>query len=112
MESNKIKFMPFIRTFIALPASSSIQQSIALVQTQLQEANASVKWDTAEQFHITLKFLGDVETNRIDTLAQALQHTLDSFNQFDITYEGIGAFPDIYHPRIVWIGIQQQSSNC
>lgn len=98
--------MPVIRTFIALPASPSIQQSIATVQLQLQEVQATVKWETSDQFHITLKFLGDVETNRIETLTKALYHTLDSFSQFDITYEGIGAFPDIQHPRIVWIGIQ------
>jgi RNA 2',3'-cyclic 3'-phosphodiesterase len=98
--------MSVIRTFIALPASPSVQQSIVTVQSQLQEAQATVKWDTPEQFHITLKFLGDVETNRIDSLAKALHHTLDSFNQFDITYAGIGAFPDLENPRIVWIGIQ------
>lgn len=98
--------MPFIRTFIALPAPASVQQSIVETQSKLQDAQVQVKWDTAEQFHITLKFLGDVETTTIEPLAQALQRSLEQFHQFEVTYQGVGAFPEIVHPKIVWIGIQ------
>ena len=96
--------MPGIRTFIALPTRSNAQQAIAEVQTKLKETNARVKWESQDKFHMTLVFLGTVEQSKLELLSEALAKSVQQFPSFTLTYESIGAFPNIRNPRVVWIG--------
>ena len=98
--------MPGIRTFIALPTQSNAQQAIAEIQTKLKATQADVKWESQDKFHITLVFLGNVEQSKLELLSTALEKSVQQFPSFTITYESIGAFPNIHNPRVVWIGIK------
>jgi RNA 2',3'-cyclic 3'-phosphodiesterase len=98
--------MSAIRTFIALPASSVIQQQIAIVQSKLKTIQADVKWELQDKFHITLKFLGSLEQSKIELLSTALAGIVKQFPSFEITYNSLGAFPDLHHPRVIWIGTE------
>jgi len=98
--------MPAIRTFIAIPTSNDLQQHIAELQTKLQETRTDVKWDSQNKFHITLKFLGNVEESKLELLSTALSKTIHPFTPFTLEYESLGVFPNLHNPRIVWIGIK------
>ena len=96
--------MPAIRTFIALPASNEIQQQIADVQSELITTQADVKWEPKNKFHITLKFLGSVESQKIESLSSALVDLVKQLSAFEITYDSLGVFPNLRNPRVIWIG--------
>ncbi|MCX6120307.1 MAG: RNA 2',3'-cyclic phosphodiesterase [Ignavibacteriales bacterium] len=96
--------MPGIRTFIALPTQSNAQQAIAEVQAKLKATQANVKWESQDKFHITLVFLGNVEQSKLELLSAALAKSIQQFPSCAVTYESIGAFPNIHSPRVVWIG--------
>lgn len=96
--------MEKIRTFVALPVSESTRQSMADVQSELISAGAEVKWESAEKFHITLKFLGDTNPSLVVSLNENLQKSIGNLPPFDVIYSGLGAFPTAERPRIVWIG--------
>jgi RNA 2',3'-cyclic 3'-phosphodiesterase len=96
--------MPVIRTFIALPASSEIQQKMTTVQSELKAVQADVKWELQDKFHITLKFLGSVEQSKIESLSSALLDSVKQFLGFELTYNSLGTFPNIQNPRVIWIG--------
>jgi RNA 2',3'-cyclic 3'-phosphodiesterase len=98
--------MPGIRTFIALPTPSQVQQTIAGIQTTLKAAQADVKWESQDKFHITLVFLGNVDQSKLELLAAALQKSVQQFSSNSIIYESMGAFPNPTNPRIVWMGIR------
>jgi len=98
--------MSAIRTFIALSTQPGVQQTVAAVQAMLKETEADVKWDPADKFHITLKFLGNVEVSKIDSLSTALSHSLSPFSSFEIIYNTVGVFPDLRDPRVIWIGTE------
>jgi RNA 2',3'-cyclic 3'-phosphodiesterase len=98
--------MPAIRTFISLPANLDVQQSMSVLQSKLKKAEADVKWDSSDKFHVTLKFLGNVELSKIELLSVALSKSLQQFPAFDIAYDSISAFPNSQNPRIVWIGVK------
>jgi 2'-5' RNA ligase len=95
--------MPGIRTFIALPTQSNVQQAIAEIQTKLKATQADAKWESQDKLHITLVFLGNVEQSKLESLSAALAKSVRQFPSFSITYESIGAFPNIKNPRVVWI---------
>lgn len=96
--------MDTIRSFVALPLPAELRQKMARLQSEIRDAGADVKWDTPDKFHITLKFLGDIESQGIPKLAETLRKSIGEMPGFDVSYEGVGGFPNIVRPRVVWIG--------
>lgn len=102
--------MQEIRAFIALPSSAEVKRKLAEVQLELMSANADVKWDTPEKFHITLKFLGNCSKELLTQLMSSLQSSLQDVHSFEIVYRTIGGFPTIEHPKVVWVGAEMSQS--
>jgi 2'-5' RNA ligase len=63
-----------------------------------------VGWVAAENLHLTLKFLGGVETDRLEKVATALAAVAAAGTAFDLTLQGVGAFPSPTRPRVIWAG--------
>ncbi|MEN3039203.1 MAG: RNA 2',3'-cyclic phosphodiesterase [Candidatus Kryptonium sp.] len=96
-----------IRTFIAVDVPEKIKDEIFEIEKELvKSVGEGVKWEEKEKFHITLKFLGDVNEEAIDSIYKTLNEKLNGFGKFSIIYKGIGAFPDIKNPRVIWIGCE------
>ncbi len=96
--------MQIVRTFVALPLPPELKQTMAGTQSELRDAGAEVKWEAPEKFHITLKFLGDTDDAVIPELTENLRNSIGELRSFDVAYEGVGGFPNIDRPRVVWIG--------
>ena len=96
--------MPLIRAFIALPLPAIVQKEIGEIQKHLKDSGADVKWDTPEKFHITLKFLGDIDEDAIDLLAAGVTNSIGDIAPIDLAFQTIGAFPTANRPRVIWIG--------
>jgi 2'-5' RNA ligase len=103
--------MTSIRSFIAIETPPDVKADIAKVQEGLRAAKADVRWESIEKFHITLKFLGNVEEPRLNSLADRLQEALGTFTAFNMTYQGVGCFPNQHHPRIIWIGAENEDGS-
>jgi len=100
--------MSLLRTFIALDIPSHIQQSIhKQVESLRKELGASsVRWVTAENIHLTLKFLGDVSPANVDHLTHLLRNEADLIPAFDMQIGGFGSFPNLRRARVLFIRIQ------
>ena len=96
--------MTKIRAFIALPTTEEVRKQLAAVQRRLADTQAEVKWDAPEKFHITLKFLGNVEAAVANSLGKTLEDRVAAIPSFDIDYADVGAFPNVLHPNVLWIG--------
>jgi len=96
-----------IRSFLALPTSEQTKASISLLQSKLRESEAEVRWESSDKFHITLKFLGNVEPPIIDSLVSQLQVLLKNVSSLKTIYNTIGGFPSVDRPRVIWIGAEQ-----
>lgn len=57
-----------------------------------------------ENVHLTLRFVGEVPESYIQRITECL-NVVESFNKFSITIQGVGAFPNVARPRVVWVGI-------
>ncbi len=99
-----------IRTFIAIDVPERIKEQIFEVKTELMKScSEGVKWEEKEKFHITLKFLGDVNESAIDSVYDVLSENLTGFGKFSVIYKGVGCFPDLKRPRVIWIGCEDPS---
>jgi RNA 2',3'-cyclic 3'-phosphodiesterase len=54
--------------------------------------------------HLTLRFLGDIANERVGAIEQVLAPVGARVAPFDLTLEGVGAFPSAERPRVVWVG--------
>lgn len=97
--------MASIRSFIAAEIDIETKQKITALISELKKSEADVKWLTENKIHITLKFLGDIETEKIDKISAVIKNCSGDFKKFAITLSDLGCFPDTTKPRVVWIGI-------
>ena len=67
-------------------------------------ADRSVKWVSAEKIHLTLCFLGSVDLERVDALAQELKRALSVHERLSLNISGLGVFPNLKRPRVLWAG--------
>jgi len=99
--------MNAIRAFIAVEIDPEIRQKISELISCLKKSEADVKWITEDQMHLTLKFLGNIDEGRIQEISGVLSSISHDFKAFEITLSNIGAFPNLNHPRVIWIGIDK-----
>jgi RNA 2',3'-cyclic 3'-phosphodiesterase len=97
--------MPRIRTFIAVEISPSVIGRVGDLIDKLRVAAAEVNWVRPQQMHLTLKFLGDVPDTETPDICRVVNEVAASFEPFEITCRGAGAFPNVRDPRTLWIGI-------
>jgi len=97
-----------IRTFIAVDLPSSVIETLGQISTQLQArlTGTPVRWVDFQKMHLTLKFLGDISQENIGMVEKILQSEAAKRQPMEIGIGGIGAFPKIRHPRVIWVGVE------
>lgn len=101
---------PFLRLFIALAIPDEVRVAIGRAQSRLRRESApgAVRWTPADQFHITLKFLGDVPAEQLAAVQAALEPVCAGSPALALSVRGIGFFPHFRAPRIMWAGAQDE----
>ena len=99
------------RLFIAVTIPEEIKAKIEEAQSELRRAlpERGVRWTRREQFHLTLRFLGDVEAARVEALGEAIRAACRGFGALHVRAERVGFFPDLRYPRVFWVGVQDQA---
>ncbi|NWF97925.1 MAG: RNA 2',3'-cyclic phosphodiesterase [Nitrospirae bacterium] len=95
-----------IRCFIAVDIPDSIKKEISDLIEFLKKNDADIKWVSADNLHITLKFLGNTPEKLIAEIRDKISILAKSYKPFYIKIKGTGVFPNIKYPRICWIGIE------
>src|SRR5262249_62425133 len=94
-----------LRLFVAVLLPEDVRQRLAAAVERLRPLAADVAWVAPSNFHITLKFLGQVDEARVPVLADALQPAVADRPAFDGAVRGLGAFPSPTRPRVLWAGL-------
>jgi len=99
--------MSRIRTFIAVDIGDALRQRTALLQQNLARLAPEVKWVEENNMHITLLFLGEVNELDLVPICRILKDQTHGFPSFTLEIGGLGAFPTVRRPKILWAGIQE-----
>jgi len=96
----------FLRLFLAIAVPPEVRAEIARAQSQLQRhaPPGVIRWTKPEQFHVTLKFLGDVPAEQVAGLEQSAAPVCAGFAPLKLSARGIGFFPNEGKPRVIWAG--------
>ncbi|MEM3784980.1 MAG: RNA 2',3'-cyclic phosphodiesterase [Candidatus Bathyarchaeia archaeon] len=95
-----------IRSFIAFDLENPVvKDKILEIQRALAKTGADLKLVEPENIHITLRFLGNISLSMVEKIFGEMKKV--QFSSFDIKICGLGAFPNVRYPRVVWAGITQ-----
>lgn len=95
-----------MRLFVALNFPAPVRERVWRAASPLREANLPVRWVGADRLHLTLQFLGRVEEHRLADLEAALRAVGAEAEPFELRLDGVGAFPSLARPRVVWLGVE------
>jgi len=94
-----------IRAFIALKLPEQLTSLLNSTQQKLMGYGFKIRWVRPENIHLTIKFLGDIQLSDIDRISAVLSESARNFQPFSFYAKGLGVFPGIRRPRVIWVGL-------
>lgn len=92
------------RLFVALvPPEEAVEHLDDFLE--VRRSAATFRWASAEQFHVTVAFLAEVEERRVEDLSERLGRAAAKRTAFETAIAGGGAFPDAGRARVIWAGL-------
>jgi RNA 2',3'-cyclic 3'-phosphodiesterase len=95
-----------VRAFIAIELPDSVKSFLKQISAELKLCGGNVKWVRPESIHLTLKFLGSVSTNLLPRIQEAASPLFRDQKPTRLQVSGLGAFPGLRKPRVVWAGLE------
>ncbi len=95
-----------LRLFWAVNLPLEIKRKLAGLQAYLRTTPVNVKWVEQQNLHLTVKFLGDVDGNRVSEITRAVNEVAAGTGSFELELSGLGFFPGPRRPRVIWVGVQ------
>lgn len=100
---------PRRRIFIAVHLVAALREEILRLEDRLREAGAPLRWISPENLHFTVRFLGEITTAQLAQVRLATREVAAAAVPFHLVLQGVGAFPSLARPQVIWIGVRQGS---
>jgi 2'-5' RNA ligase len=95
-----------IRAFIAIELPDDVKAFLGDLVSFLKKRGADVKWVKPEGMHLTLKFLGNVRTESLESVEHASRLVFSPQTAIYLAIKNLGSFPTLKRPRVVWAGCE------
>ena len=99
-----------MRTFIAIDLPAVVKEKISATQIKLKKIDPSAKWVRPDNMHLTLKFLGEVEQEKIPEIKKTMESVAAKHPALTVTLEAFGFFPNEKRPRVFFISTSGQKA--
>ncbi|MDQ3697082.1 MAG: RNA 2',3'-cyclic phosphodiesterase [Gemmatimonadota bacterium] len=94
-----------MRLFLAINLPAPARDAIRDATEPLRAAAAGLSWTRTHNLHLTIKFLGQVPEGKVQPLVGSVSGIANRHRPFALSFSGLGAFPNLRAPRIVWMGV-------
>jgi len=98
-----------IRSFIAVEIPDMVKDSLGNLQKKLSASGIKASFSKPETLHLTLKFLGNIRLDGIDSLERSIKKAVAGIPSHRLFAAGVGVFPSVKHARIIWSGIRGET---
>lgn len=95
-----------MRAFIAIDLPLELREGLTSALRELKALQVDARLSRPESIHLTLKFLGNIEGQQVEAIEGALEEVLHHQAPFSIRVGGLGVFPYLANPRVVWVGVE------
>ena len=93
------------RCFVAVSLGEPARTAVIEYLERMWATTAGVAWTRPDNLHLTLQFLGSIEASCLPSLRERLQGALAPVASFEMQVGGIGAFPSVSRPQVLWVGL-------
>jgi 2'-5' RNA ligase len=98
--------MERIRAFIAIELPEAVRTEITHIQDQIKvKSKIHIRWVKPSNIHLTLKFLGDINSNQVEDIIKAIGDASPGFGSFRLGINGLGVFPNTNRVQVIWVGL-------
>ncbi|MBI4591177.1 MAG: RNA 2',3'-cyclic phosphodiesterase [Candidatus Rokubacteria bacterium] len=97
--------MERIRSFVAILLSEEVRAAVAREIDHLRPLGPRVSWVAPPNLHLTLKFLGELPPDAFERVKEGLVEAVAGATPFSLRFQGLGAFPGLARPRVLWVGV-------
>lgn len=94
-----------MRLFVGINLPKKQRAQIHRAAKVLRAEELPVRWIDPDNFHVTLKFLGEVHREQVDAVDEALEKVAAATRAFSTDISGFGAFPTVRRPNVIWLGV-------
>lgn len=98
-----------IRSFISVELPPKIKNELKRLLEHFKGLAGKISWVRPEGIHITLKFLGDIPESQVEPIKEKLEGLAAVYRAFPLGITDMGAFPNTTYPRVIWVGLQDES---
>ena len=100
-----------MRAFVAIELEQDLRDQLQDQSYRIQSLIGGdvVRWVRPEGVHLTLKFLGEIDSGQSQQVQSVLRQVSADVSPFTISVAGFGCFPSISKPRVLWVGVEEQS---
>jgi len=95
-----------MRLFVGINFPKKQRAKMHRAARALRDQELPVRWVDPDNFHITLKFLGEVRREQVDDVMSGIERAASSTKPFHTAIGGFGAFPTVRRPRVIWLGVE------
>ena len=100
-----------MRVFIAIPLPLDLKAKLAALQQEFHSLPLEAAWVREAGFHLTLRFLGDVDSIKIAPIVSCMTATAQHSHPFSLPLAGVGVFPHESNPRVLWVGVRDETGH-
>lgn len=98
--------MEQIRSFIAIELPNRLRLKLDQLEAQLKSSQQPwVKWVNPDSIHLTLKFLGNIASDRTGEITRAMEEAAQGIPPFHLEVKDLGVFPNLKRVQVAWVGI-------
>jgi RNA 2',3'-cyclic 3'-phosphodiesterase len=98
-----------VRLFLALQIPPAVRKNLAEFLAELRALSSQPRWVRAENLHVTLKFIGEVQPDKLKATRMALS-AVHSGQEVALDFRGLGFFPNEKRPRVFWAGSEASTN--
>ena len=98
-----------MRLFVALEIPPGVRESLGEFLAALRALSSQPRWVRADNLHITLKFIGEVQPEKLGDIRVALS-AVHSNRSVTLDFRGVGFFPNEKRPRVFWAGVEASAN--
>lgn len=99
-----------MRVFIAIDIIEDIKKQLGTIEEKLKPLAMKAKWVNPDNLHLTLKFLGELEENKLLVIKDKLTKIIEKFPTINLVLENFGFFPNQHKPRVFYISCKEDSN--
>ncbi len=96
-----------IRSFLAFELPPEIRRTVRRISQEMKKLPLDVRWLKADNIHLTMVFLGNIQTDDLGPIGEAVSKACRRYRPFNVSLGGPGVFSGKRNPRVLWIRLEE-----